>query len=109
MWDEHKQARFQALRQHELDDALTAAEQEELRQMMQEIESAEAAYLRPATARLRVERERLEAQNRALQTVVQRKEAFAMRLRAVLAELETERQALDAELARILGESAVTG
>jgi hypothetical protein len=31
-----------------------------------------------------------------------------MRLRAVLAELETERQALDAELARILGESAVT-
>jgi hypothetical protein len=70
MWDEHTQARFQALRQHELDGALAAAEQEELRQMMQEIESAEAAYLCPATARLRVERERLEAQNRALQTVV---------------------------------------
>ena len=109
MWDEHKQARFQVLRQCEVDGALTAAEQAELRQMIQEIESHEAAYLRPATARLRAERERLEAQNRALQAVVQRKEAFAMRLRVVLAELATERQAIDAELARILGESAVTG
>ncbi len=109
MWDEHRQARFQALRQREVDGALTAAEQAELRQMIQEIERHEAAYLRPATARLRVERERLEAQNRALQAVVQRKEAFALRLRAVLADLETERQALDAELARILGDGTVTG
>jgi len=43
MWNEHKQARFQVLRQCEVDGALTAAEQAELRQMSQEIESYEAA------------------------------------------------------------------
>ena len=56
MWDEQKHARFQALRQRELDGVLTEAEQAELTQMLQEIDSAEAAYLRPATARLRTER-----------------------------------------------------
>ena len=97
MWDEHKPARFQACRQRALDGVLTVAEHAAIRQMMQEVVCADAVYLRPATGRLGVARERFEAHNRALQAMVQRQEAFAMRLRAVLAELETERQALDVE------------
>ncbi len=77
MWDEQKRERFQTLRQRELDDTLTEAEQAELSQMIQEIEDAEAAYLRPATERLRCERERIEEQNRELQGLVQREEASA--------------------------------
>jgi hypothetical protein len=107
MWDEHKRERFHVLRQGELDGTLTTAEHAELAQMIHEIESAEAAALRVPTEQLRAERTRLEAENQALQAVVQRKEAFAMRLQSLLTEMEAERQAIDEELARILGQQTV--
>ena len=52
MWHEQQRQRFQALRQRELNGALTSAEQAELALLMQEVEATEAAYLRPATERL---------------------------------------------------------
>lgn len=104
MWDEPQRERFHVLRQGALDGTLTTAEQAELTQMIHEIESAEAAALRVSTEQLRGERARLEAANRALQAVVQRKEAFARRRQGLLAEMEAERHAIDEELARILGQ-----
>lgn len=108
MWDEQKRERFQTLRQRELEDTLTETEQEELSQMIQEIEDAEAVYLRPATERLRRERERIEQQNRELQVLVQREEAIVARLQSVLAETEAERRAIQKERARILAGTGVT-
>lgn len=88
---------------------MTEAEQDELRLLIEEIESAEAKYLRPATERLRREREGVEAQNRALQALLHRKEALVARLRTVLAESQAERQAIDEEMARILDEGTGAG
>jgi hypothetical protein len=109
MGDQQKGVRLQQLRQRELDGALTEAEQKELQLLVQEIERAEADYLGPATERLRHEREGIEAQNRALQALLHRKEALVARLQTVLAESQAEQQAIDEELARILGESTGAG
>jgi hypothetical protein len=79
MWDEKKWGRFQNLRQQELEGTLSKAEQAELSLLTQEIETEEAAYLRPATERLRREREVIEAQNRALQALVRRRRSVAGR------------------------------
>ncbi|MDQ3814801.1 MAG: hypothetical protein M3347_12735 [Armatimonadota bacterium] len=109
MCDEQKRERFQTLRERELEGALTPAEQTELSLLIQEIENAEAAYLGPATERLRREREQLEAQNHALEDLVRRKQALAERLRTVLEESAAERHTIDKELARILGTRLSTG
>jgi hypothetical protein len=85
--------RLRELRQREWDGALTEAEQKELQLLVQEIESAEAHYLGPATERLRLEREGIEARNRALQALVHRKEALVARLQTMLAESQAEQQA----------------
>jgi hypothetical protein len=108
MWKPAKRARFEALRQREEAGALTGAEQTELAQMINEIESAEAVYLRPATERLRAERAELNARNAALQRLLQRKEALVRRLEQTLTEVKTERRAIEEELERILSESATS-
>lgn len=103
MWNEQKQSRFAALRQRESEQSLTASEQAELTALIQEIEAAEAVYLRPATANLQREREQLEAQNEALQALAQRKQALVARLRVTLNEASQERRSIEAELAQVLG------
>jgi len=50
--------------------------------LIKELETAEAAYLSPATQLLRQEREMLEEQNRTLEALVRRKEALVKHLRA---------------------------
>ncbi len=80
MWEKQKQSRFQQLRQRQAENVLTEAEQAELALLTQELEAAEAAYLTPATERLRQEREALESQNRALEVLALRKEALVSRL-----------------------------
>ncbi len=101
MWDEQKRERFQQLRQR--NGALTDAEQAELAQLVQELEAEEAAYLTPATQRLRQEREALEVQNQALEALALRKEALVRRLREFLGEAQAERRAIESELAAVLG------
>jgi hypothetical protein len=109
MWDAQKRARFQELRQRELAGALSEQEQGELSLLVQELECEEATHLNPATEQLRQERATIEAQNRALQALVARKETLVTKLRAVLEEAETERQAIDEEVARILGKHTGAG
>lgn len=103
MWDEQKRQRFQELNQDGRE--LTAAEQVELAQLEREIEALEANYLGPATERLRVECEVIEAQNRALEAIAARKEALANRLHKVLQEAKAERLAIDGELTALLAGS----
>ena len=102
MWDEQRWKHFQALRQREQEGALSGSERTELTSLVEEIEGEEARHLDPATERLRHERECLAARNDALHALVARKEALAARLRAVIAEVEEERQAINHDLAQIV-------
>ena len=102
MWEEQKRTRFHQLRQRQGKSALTEAEQAELAFLTQELEAAEAACLPPARERLRQEREILETQNRNLEVLALRKEALVRRLSDFLAEAQTERRAIDGELASVL-------
>ena len=104
--DSAKRARFKFLRQLEEEGALTSTQKTELTQMFEEIESAEAVYLRPATERLRVQRAGIAQRNQALQQLLDRKEALARRLEQTLAEARAEHAAIQEELSRILGEAA---
>ena len=106
MWDERQRQRFQELRRRDLSGLLTQAEQAELASLGRELEDAEADYLAPATRRLRQEREGIKTQNRSLQAVVRRKEAFVRRLRDFLADAHAERNAIEGELAAVLGGGA---
>jgi len=102
MWDDQKRERFQHLRERESAGVLGDAERTELTLLIDELEAAEARYLRPATQRLRDEREIVETQNRALEVLVRRKERLAQRLEDFLAEAQAERRAIEGELAAVL-------
>lgn len=62
----------------------------------------EKAALRASIERMRAERQELEAQNRAIQALIEREERLATHLREVLTASRAERQAIEAEKARIL-------
>ncbi len=100
--EQHRQ-RFQELRARE--GTLTEPEKAELAQLVQELKNAEAAYLTPATERLRRERERIETQNRTLELLARGREALVQRLGTFLEEARAERQAIDCELAAVLAGS----
>jgi hypothetical protein len=100
MWEQQQRERFQQLRQRE--SVLTEAERAELAALVQELETAEAAYLAPATERLRHDRETIDAQNRSLEILTRRKEALAQRLRDFLTETQAEQRAIESELAAVL-------
>jgi hypothetical protein len=102
MWEEQKRQRLQELRERQ--SGLTEAERAELAGLLKELEAAEAAYLRPATERLRAEREILEKQNRTLEVLAHRKEGLLRRLRDFLAEAKAERHAIERELDAVLAE-----
>ena len=105
MLEETKRQRFQYLRERESEQFLSDVEREELSLLIQEIEITEAAYLNPATQRLRKDRENIASQNRALESVVLRKELLVKRLQTVLDESQAERKAIQQETVRILGGS----
>src|SRR5687767_5050200 len=110
MWDEQRQARFDALREREEARTLTQREQKELAGMIEELERTEAAYLQPSVEREEAECRRLEAQNAALSTLLQRRQALAHKLEQILEEATAEDEAIKEELARILDSSeAVSG
>jgi hypothetical protein len=109
MWNKEQKQRFQALRSRERQNVLTVQEQAELAQMIQELEEEEAAYLRPATERLELRNLQLAAQNEALNTLLKREERLNRYLLKVLSKVDSERQAIAAELASILERSPVSG
>ena len=102
MWDDEKRKRFNALRKP--GRRLDAADQAELAALVKELEEMEAAYLKPATQRLRHENDRLEKRNRELQDLIKRKEALVTRLEAILAEAKAEEHAIESELASALAD-----
>ena len=109
MWNEEQKQRFQALREHEWRNELTAEEHAELAQMFQELEEEEAAYLRPATERLAQHNLQLATQNEDLNTLLKREERLNRYLRKVLSKVDRERQAIAADLVSILERSPASG
>ena len=107
MWNDQKRERLQHLRQSELNGVLTDSEKSDLSLLIQELDCTETAVLRPATERLRSERQALEARNRVLQDLLRRRQVLAARMRTVLAETQAERQAIDRELTSVLSGSDV--
>ena len=109
MWNEEQKQRFQALRTRELRNELAGEEQAELDQMIQELDEQESAYLRPTTERLERRNLQLADQNEALKTLLKREERLKRYLQKVLSKVDSERQAIAAELASILERSPVSG
>ena len=62
---------------------------------------AEQVALQKATERMRAEKHELEAQNRILQTLIDREERLATHLREVIAASRKERQSIEAEKNRL--------
>lgn len=106
MFDAEKRSRFRTLQQRHEAGLATDDEQVELAKLVKEIESGEAAYLIPATERIRQDREQVERQNRKLEELVRRRQAFVKRLRGFLADARREREAIDSELAAVLAEDS---
>lgn len=106
MFDPEKRSRFRTLQERQDAGLITADEQAELAKLVGEIESTEAAYLTPATERIRQEREQVECQNRKLEDLVRRRQTFLERLRGFLADARREREAIDSELAAVLAEDS---
>jgi len=108
MWDEQKQARFDALRARE--ETLTRREQKERAALIEELDRAEAASLQPSVEREEAECLRLETQNADLAALLERRQALASKLEHVLTEAKAEDDTIEGELARILSNSeAVSG
>jgi len=70
MWDQVKQVRLNTWHAATRQGALTEAEGAALRALTQELDASEAAYLHPATERVRQEREALVEQNSKLEEIV---------------------------------------
>jgi hypothetical protein len=62
----------------------------------------EQTALQASIERMRAERLELDAQNRALQALIEREERLAAHLREVLVASRAERQAIEAEKSRLL-------
>ena len=84
MWDEVKQDRFNALRTAERQGVLTEAEGTELLALTQELDALEAAYIHPATERMRQEREALGEQNSKLEELLREQQDYLTEIRALV-------------------------
>ena len=90
MWNDDKQARFNALRESERKDSATDAERAELAALTRELDTLEAACLTPATEQIRRERQALGTQNRRLGELLHEREAYLARVRGMVADLERQ-------------------
>lgn len=107
MLTDSQRQRFRALQNAEDNGTLSVSDQAELQAFVQLIEDKEAAYLRPATERIRQERLRLQEQNQELQILLRRKERLERRLERMLALSAAEREKINAQVAAILNATAV--
>ncbi len=92
MWTTAMQTRLNALRAAERQGTLTEAEHTELAVLTQELDALEAASLTPATARVRQEREALEAQNRQLEALLHEQQLYLADVHHLGAELQVREQ-----------------
>ena len=106
MLTEDERTRFRALQARADAGSLTSDEQTEYQGFIQQIESDEAVYLRPATERLRQECIEAESRNEALRQLLRRQERLARRLQRILEKSQVEQNAIQTELSGIMSGSA---
>jgi hypothetical protein len=112
MWDEHRQQRFDELRQRKLDGSLTEEEQRQLELLSEELDREDEAYLRPAFKHSRQRQQDLdaeiaqkEARNAALTALAERQAQLLARAQEQLEAWQREQEALNREYERTMGES----
>jgi hypothetical protein len=99
MWNGKKRKRLEELR--EPGRQLDATEQDELAALVRELEDSEAAYLKPAAARLRRENEIVAKQNLELADLNRRRESLVRKIENTLAEALAEEHAIETQLAAV--------
>jgi len=107
MWDNQKRTRFEELREPGRQSNIE--EQTELAALVKELEDEEAAYLKPATERLRRENDCAQKRNLELAELFKRKEALVERLENVLAEAQAEERDIATKLAAVGANSPTPG
>lgn len=103
MLTEQQRQQLRALQYSEQSGTITETERAELDGLILRVEAEEAAALHPTIERTQRERLQIEAQNAALRTLIRRKERLVHRLERFLTLSRAEREAIDLELAQILG------
>src|SRR5437867_704878 len=91
---DEQRTRFRELQARSDSGAITNSEQDELDSFVRTIELDEAAYLRPATERIKAERTEIESQNDELRALLRRQERLANRLERVLEKSRIEQDAI---------------
>ena len=109
MWDTTRQQQLDALQRQAEAGTLTAAECQQLDDLLAAVEEAEAAALQPALRRLQQEHDqlqgeqaRLQEQNAALAALAEKQAALLARARAQLESVVREREALRLEYEQAL-------
>jgi len=113
MWSETKQQQLNDLQRRELENSLTAEENNALEKLLSELEQAEWQTLNPALEReretqsaLQTEISRAETQNAVLTAIASRQDDLAKRVATQLKSLRNEHEALKNERERVLHELA---
>ncbi len=109
MWDRTRQQQLDELQQRAQAGTLTAAERQQLDDLLAAVEEDEAAALQPAQGRLQQahdqlqrEQARLQAQNAELAVLAEKYAELLARARAQLEGLVRDREALRDEYERVL-------
>ena len=113
MWNEIKQQQLNDLQRREVENSLTAEEEQMLEKLLSELEQAEWQALNPALERERKAQSKLqteishtETQNAVLTALASRQDDLVKRAASQLQSLQTEHQALKNERERVLQELA---
>lgn len=94
--------RFHALRdRQDAGEVLTAQEQSELTDILRQWDEAEAEAMAPALKSMDEENARLRERLAALTSLAEREDRYLTRLRTIVEDLRAERQAIEAERARL--------
>ena len=113
MWNETKQQRLSELQRRELENSLTAEDEQMLEKLLSELEQAEWQILNPALEREREEQSKLQTeishtstQNAVLTAIASRQDELVKRAATQLNSLRTEHEALKNEREQVLHDLA---
>ena len=113
MWNEIKQQQLNELQRREVENSLTAEEEQMLEKLLSELEQAEWQALNPALEREREEQSKLqteishtETQNAVLTALASRQDDLVKRAASQLQSLQNEHKALKNERDRVLHDLA---
>jgi hypothetical protein len=110
-WNDEKQARFDELRLRELRGTLSLVEKTELADFLAALETAEAAYIVPAIARMEAEQsilkerlQKMQGNNEELAKLLYQQEQLAVEARRWLTEFQQKHQQIQATYTQLTGE-----